>query len=671
MNNSHLPLQELSIGDVFNSADPIIYEIPIYQRNYAWEKEEIEALVHDVWDACEMDKDTYFIGTLVTFDKGDRKYEVIDGQQRLTTLYLILRALEVKISNKLTYRARERSNRTIVNLPDFNHDEIDLGIKNGYNVADLAIKEIVGSEKVKLFTDYLLNNVHIIQYNVPRDVDLNHYFEVMNSRGEQLEKHEIVKAKLIALLDDKERNKFSSIWQACSEMDTYVQLVYPNAKDVFGYNLHMFPYYGKSFDELPEIKDAEIRKRKLIDFINEEGGVKLGDEEGGRNRVFQPIIDFPNFLLIVLKITRMNEDDFQPGDFILDDKELINAFDKAKPNRDFAKRFCFNLLQAKYLLDNYVVHHSNEDDSAENNPWQLQHWHQDGKSSYPKNLSSNKDLQDKLTQLLSMFEVSFTPRQRKNYLFYCLYHLFKNRGLKDYCTFLSGLAKKYFFDIYLNGNLLNEINTPIPGAFDQVIINGKELNLTLSGGNYDFNDIYGDGRVKTKGIPLFVFNFIDFRIWELYAHTLAGKDLKKEDSDRIAFFNRLGCSDFGLVVFNQFYFSRTRRSLEHYYPQANVGENINENQINCMGNFAMIGSDANSSGSNWSPKVKLDHYLDSSGKILQVSVSSLKFRIMMQICKDNLDSKKRLAGQEWMFEDIQRHQEKMLVLLGFYQTNLW
>ena len=671
MNNSHLPLQELSIGDVFNSADPIIYEIPIYQRNYAWEKEEIEALVHDVWDACEMDKDTYFIGTLVTFDKGDRKYEVIDGQQRLTTLYLILRALEVKISNKLTYRARERSNRTIANLPDFNHDEIDLGIKNGYNVADLAIKEIVGSEKLKLFTEYLLNNVHIIQYNVPRDVDLNHYFEVMNSRGEQLEKHEIVKAKLIALLDDKERNKFSSIWQACSEMDTYVQLVYPNAKDVFGYNLHMFPYYGKSFDELPEIKDAEIRKRKLIDFINEEGGVKLGDEEGGRNRVFQPIIDFPNFLLIVLKITRMEEDDFQPGDFILDDKELINAFEKAKPDRDFAKRFCFNLLQAKYLLDNYVVHHSNEEDSAENNPWQLQHWHQDGKASYPKNLSSNKDLQDMLTQLLSMFEVSFTPRQRKNYLFYCLYHLFKNRGLKDYCTFLSGLAKKYFFDIYLNGNLLNEINTPIPGAFDQVIINGKELNLTLSGGNYDFNDIYGDGRVKTKGIPLFVFNFIDFRIWELYADNLSGERLKEGSKERERFFRILGCSDFGLKVFNQFYFSRTRRSLEHYYPQANVGESINEDQINCMGNFAMIGSDANSSGSNWSPKVKLDHYLDPSGKIVQVSVASLKFRIMMQICKDNLDSKKRLAGQEWMFEDIERHQDRMLDLLGFYQTNLW
>ena len=113
MNRSYLPLQELSIGDVFNSAENIIYEIPIYQRNYAWGKDEIEALVRDVWDACEMGKDTYFIGTLVTFDKGDNKYEVIDGQQRLTTLYLVLKALDAKINNKLTYRARERSNKAI------------------------------------------------------------------------------------------------------------------------------------------------------------------------------------------------------------------------------------------------------------------------------------------------------------------------------------------------------------------------------------------------------------------------------------------------------------------------------------------------------------------------------------------------------------------------------
>ncbi len=672
MNINNPQIQELSISNIFRTEN-VKYEIPIYQRNYAWEKDEIEALVHDVWDACETNKDTYFIGTLVSFNRGDNIYEVIDGQQRLTTLCLILKALNVRISNKLKYHARERSNKTIGKIDEidskdkranYNPDETDSGIVSGYNNACSAIKEIVGDERKDLFTRYLLNNVHIIHYNVPRDVDLNHYFEVMNSRGEQLEKHEIVKAKLIALLNDKERTKFSNIWQACSEMDAYVQLKYPEAKNVFGTNLNEFLFYGQSFEDLPGIEEAGMRRCNLIDFINAEAKEDVNVEDRSRNKIFQPIIDFPNFLLIVLKITRMEETGFQPTAFILDDKELINAFDKAKPDRDFAKRFCFNLLQAKYLLDNYIVHHSNEDDTAESNPWQLQYWQSEGRSSYPQNLSENRRLQEKMTQLLSMFEVSFTPRQRKNYLFYTIYHLFKNRDLAEYGKFLKRLANKYFFDIYLNKGLLNEINTPVPGAFDQVVINGKDIDVSVRNMNADFNLIYGDGTYKTKGIPLFVFNYIDFLIWEKYTDNLSGEKLKEGSDERNRFFHELGCSDFGLKVFKQFYFSRTRRSLEHYYPQANVGNGIDENQINCLGNFAMIGSEANSSGSNWSPKAKLDHYLDTSGKIVQVSVASLKFRIMMQICKDNLDARTRDNGQEWTFHDIKEHQKKMLSLLS-------
>ena len=142
--------------------------------------------------------------------------------------------------------------------------------------------------------------------------------------------------------------------------------------------------------------------------------------------------------------------------------------------------------------------------------------------------------------------------------------------------------------------------------------------------------------------------------------------MKKEDEEREHFFAELGCSDFGLEIFKQFYFSRTRRSLEHYYPQALVKkypEIIKDNQINCLGNFAMIGSDANNSGSDWTPKTKLLHYLDPSKKIQQVGVASLKFRIMMQMCRDNDESKSRKDGQEWMFDDIKEHQNLMLKIL--------
>ena len=154
--HQNFPLEELSIDDLFNKESDIRYEIPIYQRNYAWENEEITALINDVWDAYCQSKGTYFIGTLVTYDRGDGRYEIIDGQQRLTTLYLILKSLERVVSNKLTYRSRMRSNETIKNLYRQEIDNPDVGILRGFKVAQHAIKEIVDEDKKVEFTEFLL-----------------------------------------------------------------------------------------------------------------------------------------------------------------------------------------------------------------------------------------------------------------------------------------------------------------------------------------------------------------------------------------------------------------------------------------------------------------------------------------------------------------------------------
>ncbi|EDP74288.1 DUF262 domain-containing protein, partial [Hydrogenivirga sp. 128-5-R1-1] len=106
------------------------FEIPIYQRPYAWRPEEVETLLNDLkeYDEGEENKNDegYFLGTLVVNllekDGGKEKLEVIDGQQRLTTLYLIetvflslkkknekLREKNEKIDRKikLTYEIRE------------------------------------------------------------------------------------------------------------------------------------------------------------------------------------------------------------------------------------------------------------------------------------------------------------------------------------------------------------------------------------------------------------------------------------------------------------------------------------------------------------------------------------------------------------------------------------
>ena len=666
-------LEECSIYDMYfsNRGVSILYKIPIYQRNYAWEREEINTLIKDVYDSLE--KPVYYIGTLVTYKRDENIFEVIDGQQRLTTIYIILKALDIDtIPNTLTYSARKVAAATIEKMPNFGNEN-DLGILHGYQYAKESLNDIVGNKKADkdAFKDYFLNKVHIIHYRVPKDVDLNHYFEVMNSRGEQLEKHEIVKAKLSEQLigDDVAMEKFCRIWEACSDMSFYIQQKLPEI-NVFGKTMESFDI--ESFDEFPnpdfELSPA-IGKKSISELLNVPVNRIENKDEDDKNDHFQPIIDFPNFLLIVLKITRMwNEDDFKPLNFTLDDKELIKEFEKVDLTPEFVKDFAYNLLLAKYFLDNYVIHHVNGVDRTFENPWKLQYYYKKGnKAAYLKDLyEGDKARQNEVVQLLSLFEVAFTPKQRKNYLFYCLFHLFEDCDLDNYVEFLRKLADKYFFDVYLDASKLNDTKQPKPNSFDETIINGGELNVELEDVDRDFDSIYPVGSCN---MPIYVFNYTDYKLWKKYAEELRGDKAKKGSRNRINFFNALGCSDFELDLFNNFYFSRTRKSLEHYYPQAKAGDNmpISSQDINCYGNFAMIGSDANSSGSNWNPIDKKNRYLDTKSN--QVSVASLKFRIMLQICQDNYDAGikddylKRPFGLEWNVDDIKKHQEKMLKII--------
>ena len=672
-------LKECSIKEIYcdNHGAPITYVIPIYQRNYAWERDEICALIKDVHDSMDMGKTVYYIGTLVTYKRDENKYEVIDGQQRLTTIYLILRALGVQdIYNRLTYSARKASASTIKALSGRGEKEDlsempDLGIKNGFESAKAGLNEIVGLAQtdVDKFKEYFLNHVHIIHYRVPKDVDLNHYFEVMNSRGEQLEKHEIVKAKLSEQFigDNTSMEKFSRIWEACSDMCFYVQQKMSDMKTVFGENMDSFVLESfEAFANMPANAGNSLGRKTIAELLNTPVKPVPQSTTLDENDRFQPIIDFPNFLLIVLKITRMKEQGFDPLKLSLDDKELLHEFEKINITADFVKRFAYNLLKAKYFLDNYVVHHTLGEDRISENPWKLQRYYKNGNAVYLKDLSEDKPMQAELVQLLSMFEVTFTAKQRKNYLFYCLYHLFENDNMSDYLVFMRDLADKYFFDVYLNAEKLNERNQPKPNSFDDTLIRNGHLNVELENVERDFNLIYPKGALN---IPLYVFDYTDYKIWRKYAEELRGEKAKKGDAKRIGFFQDLGCSDFELEVFNNFYFSRTRKSLEHYYPQAKAGSDkpISSEDINCFGNFAMIGSDANSSGSDWNPIDKKNRYLDSKSN--QVSTASLKFRIMLQICQDNYDDgikdkmAKRPFGLEWDVDDMNEHQERMLKIV--------
>ena len=193
--------QEFCVTSIFNETD---YVIPIYQRNYAWTKDEIEQLLNDINDVSEDFKGKYYLGSLIVNQLGANVFEVIDGQQRLTTLYLLLSFLnnDSVDKNSLRFEAREKSNKTLHDINSIKDSGNELEKEPWYSTEIIegysVIKKYFKAKDENFISNFKkkISHITIIRTQVPKDIDLNHYFEIMNTRGEQLELHEIVKAKI-------------------------------------------------------------------------------------------------------------------------------------------------------------------------------------------------------------------------------------------------------------------------------------------------------------------------------------------------------------------------------------------------------------------------------------------------------------------------------------------
>ena len=261
-----------------------------------------------------------------------------------------------------------------------------------------------------LITDYLFENVKILRVLVLEDTDLNHYFEIMNSRGEQLEKHEILKARLLEKLDNEnDKFIFNLIWEACSNMESYIQLGFKkDLRDrIFKNDLNTliskeelysidYKYNNLNIDkETKTIEDIIKLENNISDFENDK-------EDNEEQELFNSIINFPNFLLHVLKIqvSYKNEDmplydnRLEKDKTPLDDKRLLETFNIFLENGDkekiknFVKSFGYNLLKIKFLFNKYIIKRELKSDN-----WSLKQLKlsENKKSNYYKYTFSEND----------------------------------------------------------------------------------------------------------------------------------------------------------------------------------------------------------------------------------------------------------------------------------------
>ena len=632
-NNNYV--KTLTINELLNKDR---YIIPIYQRNYAWGDDEISLLIQDLWNAYEKNKNNYYIGSLVIYKRGNGDLEVIDGQQRLTTLTLIMHYLksDTFVSN-VSFEHRNDSDDALRHLDS---DSIPDIFKNALK----SIKKYWETERTekegRCLAEFLQENVKIIRTEVPKDTDLNHYFEIMNTRGEQLEKHEIIKAALMKVLDtDSERSIFAKIWDACSDMSRYVVMgINPLLREnIFGKNWeNTIP---TKFNEIIEnIANAEKTQHSDTGPANEEQSILqliIDDKEhphpsqekenGLTDGRFNSVIDFPNFLMHILKIylekfpTSINKDTFK--EISLDEKELWHDFDNEDWNKEKIVNFIDTLLSCRYLFDKYIIKSNSL--RSENEHWSLWEIKKEESKNYSYknvfgidngNSTDTEETNDKTKNaimLLSMFHVSNPSRIYKNWLYATLRWLFANKKSitqETYIHFLENLCDKFYFENNCNGNR----------DFMKIILND---NYTISSVHKTWND--------GVNVPNFVFNRLDYQLWK-YPEKVENFSDKKQS------------------IWKNFRFS-FRSSVEHHYPQNPSQDSrldkLDTNVLDNFGNLYLLSQSKNSRLSNLPPNLKRQYYEK------EVAYDSLKQAIMMNY-------------PNWTENEIKDHEEKMLKILN-------
>lgn len=219
------------------------YVIPDFQRPYSWEREQCESLWDDIVDfhaTAPADEERYFLGNIVVNPADGGKWSVVDGQQRLTTLLLLIKAL---FKSAGTYSALEKCLRVLDKRTDDLTDE--LRVKSEV-VADDAInlrKIIFDEEKTnnnKLVANFeyfieaidnwrkindnsadalvnlidtFLDKVVLLPIECGSNDDALTIFQTINNRGMLLTDADIFKAKLYHFVPELERNVFIGDWK--------------------------------------------------------------------------------------------------------------------------------------------------------------------------------------------------------------------------------------------------------------------------------------------------------------------------------------------------------------------------------------------------------------------------------------------------------------------------
>ncbi|GAA9620763.1 DUF262 domain-containing protein [Helicobacter pylori] len=261
MANESIEGKAYQLKDILATELSAYYQIPIYQRPYQWTEKNCEKLLDDLFFNYEGDRESdYFCGSLVLIaiseDSKAKTYDVVDGQQRLSTFILLAKVLATLFLEHLNeesedylqesliskYGKKDRLNFNAIGfnskkdfqyaLTSFN-DAPTSNNKNNYLKNAIFLKDYLEKKEIKdinAFIEWLYFHVVFITITCPDADKALRIFNVLNARGLALNATDIFKGELLKHAKEHEREEFVSRWNAlsqkCSDNDLTMETLF-------------------------------------------------------------------------------------------------------------------------------------------------------------------------------------------------------------------------------------------------------------------------------------------------------------------------------------------------------------------------------------------------------------------------------------------------------------
>ncbi|MSS10738.1 MULTISPECIES: DUF262 domain-containing protein [Clostridia] len=220
--------------------------LPSYQRPYRWSVKSTNTLFVDTYDAFKDGISEYRLGSVILHKEYSEKYNIVDGQQRLTTLSILLFCLKDSKQSMLKEKYSKLSNDVIV---------------TNYGVLSKRVNELTKDECQK-YRDYLLNKCTVVQIVTDSEQEAFQFFDSQNSRGKELAPHDLLKSYHLREMNNEDENqkvKIINSWENMNQDDLddlFKSYLYPltqwyKGKEGLGYST-------SKIDSFKGIKGANI-----------------------------------------------------------------------------------------------------------------------------------------------------------------------------------------------------------------------------------------------------------------------------------------------------------------------------------------------------------------------------------------------------------------------------